>query len=170
MNDKSSIPAPQGGTLGSSQSVVREEKSPAQESLDERQYQDVEADVDMSIRQYREDVEAGVDMSTPAQESTTWEEIEKKLKDSVWANICPKCKGGGADGANTCNKCGGSGLVEWRLEPFKEILAQAKHQERERIMTEIENYVDRLPDLEETRKGAKIVFLSDLTDIINNHE
>ncbi len=150
MNDKSRFDellikatAPQGGTPWSSQSVVREEKSPTQESPDERQY--------------REDVEAGVDMSTPAQESqiiALWDKVAP-LVEKMKAKYPPECNIEGLEPALTHDIC--------------EIVAEAKREDRERILEEMKKQYAPPLYTNDGRRGYDSC-LSDLTNIINNHE
>ncbi len=145
MNDKSSIPAPKGGTPGSSQSEVREEKSQAtQEKLDERQY--------------REDVEAGVDMSTPTEVSQTWEE------DYVMAGLL----------RNEFRIWDEKVATNWHINHdaiqsfISKKIAQAKRQERERILEKMTDKLEKLPELLYKYGYDKVIY--DFIKIIHSHD
>jgi len=49
-------------------------------------------------------------------------ELEKLLKNRVYALICDDCGGGGADGQKTCERCDGNGLHTWRTTELKDDL------------------------------------------------
>jgi hypothetical protein len=122
--------------------------SPAQESPDERQY--------------REDVEAGVDMSTPTEVSQTWEE------DYVMAGLL----------RNEFRIWDEKVATNWHINHeaiqafISKKIAQAKRQERERILREAKGQLFQIGGYSKDESTEEYVieeyvYFSDLTNIIN---
>ncbi len=154
MNDKSSIPAPQGGTPGSSQSEVREKHTCTDDKCAGGLACKMYTTPECTTKRYVETVP----QPQATQESTTWEEQfavfyalgEKATRDFVEL------------------------LVRENRKHVRETeVAQAKRQEGVRILEKIEeafqeeaeNNSGDLPYYRYLRR-----FQSDLTNIINNHE
>ncbi len=105
-------------------------------------------------RQYREDVEAGVDMSTPTEVSQTWEE------DYVMAGLL----------RNEFRIWDEKVATNWHINHeaiqafISKKIAQAKRQERERILEEVKG---KMFGKSVGGLGEDSVTISDLTNIIN---
>jgi hypothetical protein len=110
-------------------------------------------------RQYREDVEAGVDMSTPTEVSQTWEE------DYVMAGLL----------RNEFRIWDEKVATNWHINHeaiqafISKKIAQAKRQEGERILEEMKKQYAPPLYTNDGRRGYDSC-LSDLTNIINNHD
>jgi hypothetical protein len=118
-----------------------QEKSPEEKLLDTNYN---------ALLRNRELMNHSMPLITPTQESTTWEEVAP-LVERMKAKYPPECNIEGLEPALTQDIC--------------EIVSQAKRQEGERILEEASKKSCFVTDFD-----ADGIALSDLTNIINNHD